>query len=93
MKSTVIAVVLICAITALAFIGISAYSDSESSTLQLFVTTMGPLVSIIVLVSKQDKTLTVSESTDKKVDDRFDALEDRVGNMEKSLSKILSKLP
>ena len=93
MRPSFVPVLVICAITALAFIGISAYSDQESSTLQLFVGVMSPVVATLLLGLKQDKTTATVESTDKKVNDRFDGLEERVEQIERSLMRILSKLP
>ncbi|MCC6382640.1 MAG: hypothetical protein IT304_09015 [Dehalococcoidia bacterium] len=109
LQQILLALVLICAITAIAFVGISATTEGDAQpTLVLFVGVMTAVVTPIAALVKTQKTLDVSQQTDQKVDQLLNgslqgkiaslqtdvaANTIRMSNMERSLVEILARLP
>jgi 4-hydroxybenzoate polyprenyltransferase len=91
----------ICAVIAMAFIGITAQIDGDPQpVLLLFIGTVTPVVTAILTLLKSQKTLEASDKTEKKVDqllngslhDRVIRVEARLNNLETVALEILEKL-
>jgi hypothetical protein len=100
--------IVICAVIAMAFVGISAYVDGDPQpVLLLFIGTVTPVVTAILTLLKSQKTLDATTSvqvkadqTEKKVDQllngslqgRITRVESRLNNLETVALEILEKL-
>jgi hypothetical protein len=82
-----LALLLIATIAMLGFVGItlSANGDAQPALL-IFVGLMAPIATTITMMVKQDKTLFVSEQTDKKVDQLLNgSLQTRLDTMDTTI--------
>jgi hypothetical protein len=102
LQSILLTSVIVCAIVMMAFVGISAYTEGDAQpVLLLFLGVVTPIVTQLVSMTKNQRTLDVSQATDQKVDQllngslvgKVDRLEQRMQNVETSLVQILAKLP
>lgn len=96
-----LSLVIICVVTALTFVGVSAYTEGDAQpTLLLFVGVISGVITPIVSLVRSQKSLDVGRDTNRKVDEilngsvqgKISALEQRMSNVEKSLIEILAKL-
>jgi hypothetical protein len=100
-QTLLLSCIVICAVIAMAFIGITAQIDGDPQpVLLLFIATVTPVVTAILTLLKSQKTLDASNVTEKKVDqllngslqDRVIRVESRLNNIETVALEILEKL-
>jgi hypothetical protein len=89
-QTLLLSCIVICAVIAMAFIGITAQIDGDPQpVLLLFIATVTPVVTAILTLLKSQKTLDASAVTEKKVDQLLNgSLQGRITNVESRLNNI-----